>query len=81
MCRKDVTSSMLQFDWPLARFSLSIGAIMVGGFLMGVVWCSLLVNYLGKSNDVGRPTSLPAPVVQQQPVEYSLKMTGQTLSR
>jgi hypothetical protein len=80
--RKDTVSCMLQFDWPLARFSLSIGAVMVGGFLMGVVWCSFLVNYLGRSNDVGRPTSLPSTVVHQpKPTEYSLKMTAQTLPR
>jgi hypothetical protein len=66
----------------LARFSPSIGAIMVDGFLMGVVCCSFLMNYLGHNNTAQRPTTQPATVIQQQrPAEYSLRITGQTLPR
>jgi hypothetical protein len=74
VCRKDTVSSMFQIDGQLVKLSLNISALVVGGFLLGVVWCSFLINYMAKTSTVTQVSMPPATVIQhKQPPDYRIK--------
>jgi hypothetical protein len=70
---------MFQIDGQLVKLSLNISALVVGGFLLGIVWCSFLFNYMDKNRVVTHASTAPPTTVIQHkhaPNKYRFKVAG-----